>query len=239
MQATGEQVRDKLLAHYIPAAAAMLRRHDVFDPVIVCVLDPRDAEAGALMIALGRGRDLQEASLRAEATGQVPVVVMVAERARVELALRMTRPALAAEIAVPVETVGGVRVLCVAAGGASFTVALVDGDVADDEIATEVPAVVHKLVETMGEEIRAAIAEARPDGRRQLAIVDVDATTASGRLKLRIADTDRYAERLRREAPQLAEDVAQPLELGFINVLFLLEDGGVFARPMRLASIVS
>jgi hypothetical protein len=237
--AAGEEVRERLIAHYVQAAASLLREHDTFEPVIVCVLDPRDAEAAALLIALGRGCTLREAFARGEGTGHVPVVVMVTERALVEAALRETRPALSAEIASPVEMVGGVRVLCVAAGGVSFAVALVAGDAADDEIAAEVPAVVHELVETMGEEIRAAIDGARPDGRRQVAVVDVSTTIATRKLTAWIEDAARFAERLRREAPQLADDVAEPPELGFINVLFVLEDGGVFARPMRLASIVS
>jgi hypothetical protein len=228
-----------LLAHYLPAAAPLLRKLDAFEPAIVCVLDPCDAEAGALMIALGRGRDLQEASMRAEATGHVPVVVMVTERVRVELALRGTRPALAAEIAAPVEMVGGVRVLCIAAGGASFAVALVALDAAGDAIAAEVPAVVDRLVETHGEQIRAAIDEAHPDGRRHVAIVDVEAATASGQIKVRLANTADIVAGLRVEDPQVAEAVAPPPELGFINVLFVMGDGGVFLRPLRLAAIAS
>jgi hypothetical protein len=237
--AEGEQVRERLLAHYLPAAASLLRKHDTFEPVVVCVLDPRDTKAAALLHALGRGQDLREAYARGEATGHVPVVVMVTERMLVKAALRETRPALAVEIGSAMKLVGGVRVLCFAAGGVSFAVALVDLAAADNAIAAEVPEVMHRLFETHGEQHRAAIDEARPDGRRQLAIVDVDTTTATGQLKMRIANTAAIVAGLRAEDPQVAEAVAPPPELGLINVLFAMEDGGVFVRPMRLSSVPS
>jgi hypothetical protein len=165
---------------------------------------------------------------------------MVTERALAEAALGETRPVLAARIAAPVEEAGAVRMLCVAAGGASFVPVVIDVNLdAFDKYAAQVPAVVHRLFEVHGEQLRETIERARPDGQRQLAIVDVATTTATGQLAVSLVDNASFVEWLRAEAPDFPETAAEPPEFGFINVLFVLEDGSVFARPMRLALIVS
>jgi hypothetical protein len=238
-----------MLARQYAAAMSMLRGQTRYDDIVVCVLDPTDSHAAALLRAVGGAREAEKAVALSAAKGGIPTVVNVLPLALIVDGVRRRWPSIADRMQEPMEACmvkpGAdeaplVRAICMAAGGISYTAMPVDlSAAADMDDPTGVPRVVRRVIETMGSELRAEINKARPDGRRQVAVVGVGSADGRIQLKIRIADTAHVVDGLRREEPALAKIVGEQPDLGFITVVFYLEDERVYTMPMKLDVIAS
>lgn len=247
-----------MLTHQYRAAMSLLRDCTAYDDVVVCVLDPSDRIAAGLLKSLGKEAEAQQAIALGAVRAEIPTIVMVLSLEFVVAGVRKRWPSIANRMVAPVDSVlarkGSVelpliRAICLADGGISYTVLLVDlsssvqkprwsvGNVDDDP--TALPQAIVTIVEMHGEEIRAAINEARPDGRKQMVLVAEREVNGRSAYQIVVDETMKIADGLRDTEPELVRHISQRLDVGLIMVLFVLRDDTMYAMPMKLESVLS